>query len=144
MKKTSLKEELLKSGNIVFPNKGTSMLPLLREGRDVMIIKKKKKGKRCRKGDAVLFERENGELVLHRVSDVVQGGYLIIGDNSYEKEHVREKNVIGVMTGVIRDGKKTVNVTDPLYRLYVKVWTSGFPFKKVYMKARGRLEKMRK
>ncbi len=145
MKNTSIKEELLKNGNIIFPNKGTSMLPLLREGRDVMIIKKKKKGKRFHKGDAVLFERANGDLVLHRISDVIRGGgYLIIGDNCTEKEYVREKDVLGIMTGVIRDGKKTVKVTDPAYRLYVNAWTGILPIRKIYMKARGRIAKMRK
>lgn len=144
MNTTSIKEELLKSGNIIFPNKGTSMLPLLREGRDVMIIKKKKEGKRFRKGDAVLFERRNGDLVLHRISDVLRGGYLIIGDNCTEKEHVKEKQVLGIMTGVIRDGKKTVKVTDPMYRLYLLAWTSIFPVRKIYMKVRGKVANMRK
>ena len=144
MKITSIKEELQKRGNIIFPNKGTSMLPLLREGKDAMIIKKKKKGKRFHKGDTVLFERNNGDLVLHRISDVIKGGYLIIGDNCTEKEHVRERKVLGIMTGVIRDGKKTVKVTDPLYKLYVKAWTGIFPFRKIYMKARGKLADMRK
>ena len=144
MKTTSIKEELLKNGNIIFPNRGTSMLPLLREGRDVMIIHKKKKGKRFRKGDAVLFERANGDLVLHRISDVLRDGYLIIGDNCTEKEHVKEKNVLGIMTGVIRDGKKTIKVTDPLYRLYLLAWTSIFPIRKIYIKAGRRIDKMRK
>ena len=34
----SLKEELLRSGNVIFTNKGVSMKPLLRQGKDLMII----------------------------------------------------------------------------------------------------------
>lgn len=37
---TTIREQLEKHGNFLYPNKGVSMRPLIKEGRDVMIIEK--------------------------------------------------------------------------------------------------------
>ena len=103
----TVKEELMRSGNIMFPNKGVSMRPLIRQGKDLMIIEKRE-NYRLKKHDIVLFERENGALVLHRISDVLDDGYMILGDNCIDKEYVREESVLGLMTGLLRNGKKLI------------------------------------
>ena len=68
MKKTTFEEELNKSGKLVYTNVGISMLPLLREGKDVMIIEKADDYHRL---DAVLFKRPGvegrGKYILHRI-----------------------------------------------------------------------------
>ena len=38
---SSFEEELEQNGTLVFPNKGTSMMPLLRQNRDLMVIEKR-------------------------------------------------------------------------------------------------------
>ena len=53
---TSFEEELERSGSIVFTNKGVSMMPLLRQNRDLMVIEKKGPA-RCKKYDVILFKR---------------------------------------------------------------------------------------
>ena len=65
---SSFEEELEQNGTLVFPNKGKSMLPLLRENRDLMVIRKKGP-ERCKKYDAVLFRRGE-QYVLHRILKV--------------------------------------------------------------------------
>ena len=78
-------EELLARGKILRTNVGVSMLPLLREGRDVMIIERF--DDRLKKYDVPLYRR--GEAyVLHRIIKVKPDGYDIIGDNcvSIERE----------------------------------------------------------
>ena len=77
----SLKDELLRSGNVMFTNKGVSMRPLLREGKDLMIIEKRTDKTKLVPGMAVLFERPTGDLVLHRIYKCKPGGFLILGDN---------------------------------------------------------------
>jgi hypothetical protein len=37
--------------------------------------------------------------------------------------------MVGILTAVIRDGKKTISVTDPVYRLYVHLWCDLFPIR---------------
>ena len=121
----SIKEELLRSGYIVYTNKGVSMMPLLRQDKDLMIIEKKKEGS-LKKYDAVLFLRDNGQYVLHRILKVREKDYWIVGDHCVSGEYVREEQIIGVLTGVIRDGKR-ISVTDRKYRFYVWLWCDFYP-----------------
>ena len=104
-------EELLdRDGHLAFTNKGVSMLPLLRQGRDVMLIEKKG-ADGYKKLDAVLFRRPKAEgkdaYVMHRILRVnPDGSYWIIGDNCVTGDTVREEQILGILTGVIRDGKE--------------------------------------
>ncbi len=133
----TVKEELLRSGNIMFPNKGVSMLPLIRQGRDLMIIEKRG-SERLKKYDVVLFERPNGALVLHRISDVLEDGYMIIGDNCINKEYVKEGDVLGLMTGLLRDGKE-LDLNSSRYKFYVKFWMASYPVRRLIMKVKSKL-----
>ena len=126
MNETLSFEELLnRDGHLAFTNKGVSMMPLLRQNRDIMLIEKKGNS-RCKKLDAVLFRRPGrsgtGAYVMHRVRRVnPDGTYWIVGDNCISGETVAEENVLGILTGVVRDGK-TIPVTDITYRIYVGTW----------------------
>ena len=119
-------EELLnRDGYLAFTNKGVSMMPLLRQDQDIMLIEKKGSN-RCKKMDAVLFRRPGGSgtgaYVMHRILRVnPDGTYWIVGDNCISGETVAEENVLGILTGIVRDGK-TIPVTDITYRLYVNTW----------------------
>ncbi len=134
----TVKEELMRSGNIMFPNKGVSMRPLIRQGKDLMIIEKRE-NYRLKKHDIVLFERENGALVLHRISDVLDDGYMILGDNCIDKEYVREESVLGLMTGLLRNGKK-IDLDSIVYKTYVKFWTGIYPLRRMLMKLKLKLK----
>ncbi|MBQ7466164.1 MAG: S24/S26 family peptidase [Oscillospiraceae bacterium] len=116
---------LARDGRLVYTNKGVSMMPLLRQDRDLMIIEKKGQ-ERCRRFDAVLFRRPGingrGAYVLHRIVKVNDDGtYYIVGDNCLTGETVREENVLGVLRGVVRDGR-TVDSSSLGYRAYVWLW----------------------
>ena len=55
MSETSSFEELLKrDGKLVYTNVGVSMMPLLRQHRDVMVIARVPEGERLKKYDAQL------------------------------------------------------------------------------------------
>ena len=124
-KKSSFEEEIEKHGEFVYTNVGDSMLPLLRQGRDLFVITRKPAG-RLKKYDVPLYKRDSGQYVLHRILKVRKNDYILCGDNRWERESgVTDRHVIGVMTAVIRDGK-TIRVTDPKYRLYVHLWCDLF------------------
>lgn len=109
-------EYLSQHGNLTYTNVGKSMLPLLREGRDLFTLAPK--DGRCRVGDVVLYRRPPTSWVLHRVVEVLPDGYMILGDNCVCREHVAEDDVVGVMVGFVRAGHKH-SVDEPGYRAYM-------------------------
>lgn len=126
-------EEILdRFGQLVYPNKGVSMMPLLRQDRDLMVIDRKG-DEPCRRYDAVLFKRRlpgrPDSYVLHRILRVNKDGtYWIVGDNCASGEIVHEEQILGTLKAVIRDGKR-VSVTDPAYKAYVHLWCDAWPLR---------------
>ena len=114
-------EELLeKNLYILYTNVGTSMLPLLRQRRDIIEIHKKEPG-RCKKYDVVLYKCRD-KYVLHRILMVRKNDYVICGDHSIRREYgITDAQILGVMTRVIRDGK-SVYPSDWKYKLYIHMW----------------------
>ena len=120
--KVRFEDVLERDGRLVYTNRGVSMLPLLRQGKDVMIIDKLGP-EGCRLYDAVLFKRDNGQYVLHRVMKIRDRQYWILGDNCVNGEWVREEQLLGVLRGVVRGGRKRTLSAESLgYRLYVRLW----------------------
>ena len=115
--KATFEDELEKNGLLVYSTVGRSMLPLIRQHRDVSVISKRPAG-RLKKNDVVLYHI--GErYVLHRIIGVTETGYKILGDNLTEIEYnVTDDEIIGVLTGLIRNGKK-VNLAGLRYKMYV-------------------------
>ena len=74
-------EELLRTtGYIVYTNVGYSMMPLLRQRKDIIEIRAKGP-ERCKKYDVVLYKRGN-KYILHRILEVLPDGYIIAGDHN--------------------------------------------------------------
>lgn len=134
---TTLAQQLETAGVVIHTNKGTSMMPLLRENRDLMVIRKRGAG-RFHKYDAVLYLRDNGEYVLHRILRVNLDSYWIVGDNCISGETVREEQVLGILTEIVRDGR-TIKVTNKGYRLFVRIWCALFPLRSFRLRCTGLL-----
>lgn len=131
-------EQVLESqGRLVFTNKGVSMLPLLRQDRDLMVIEKKDDA-RYQKYDTVLFKRKNGQYVLHRILKVREQDYWIVGDNCISGEYVKDDQILGILTSVVRDGH-TISTSDLLYRIYVQTWCRCYPVRFFLLHCRIRL-----
>ena len=74
-------EKLQAGGTVAFTPHGTSMLPMLRDGEDVVVLKSAE-GRRLHLFDVPLYRRDNGQYVLHRVLDFCRDGcYIMCGDN---------------------------------------------------------------
>ena len=113
----SYEDYLDRYGSLTYANVGTSMMPLLREGRDLFTVVPKEG--RCCVGDVVLYRRPPSHWVLHRVVGLLAGGYLTLGDNCVARERVAEGDVIGVMCGYVRGGR-VHSVDEPGYRIYAR------------------------
>lgn len=116
----SYEEFLEANGELTYTNVGTSMMPLLRQGRDLFTVRKKTE-ERCRAGDVVLYRR-GSRYVLHRIVEVRPKDYVILGDNCVSREYgIMDDDILGIMTAYVRDGK--IHTVDELpYRLY-SAWT---------------------
>ena len=121
-------EELLqKDGYIIYTNVGVSMMPLLRQKRDVIEIRRKEPG-RCKKYDVVLYKRKN-RYILHRIVKVLPNGYYIVGDHCTQLEKdIKDENILGIMTRIIRNGK-TITPENIWYKLYVHIWCDFYPIR---------------
>jgi hypothetical protein rflaF_17574 len=126
MNKSTFEEVITRKGKLVYTNKGDSMMPLIREGKDLLVISRKPSG-RLKKYDVPLYRRDSGQYVLHRILKVREKDYVICGDNRCNKEYgITDKHIIGVLSAVVRNGK-TVSVADWRYRLYMHIWCDFFP-----------------
>lgn len=128
----TIREYLDKTGYFIYTNVGFSMLPLLRQRRDIIEIKKKGPG-RCKKYDVVLYKR--GEMyILHRILKVRLSGYIIAGDNNtFVDPDVTDEMILGIMTRVIRNGKD-ICMDNPWYRFYVHLWCDCWPLRMLILR----------
>lgn len=142
MSRITFEEEINRTGQLVYTNVGDSMMPLLREKQDLMIIKKPSGP--LKKYDVPLYKRDTGEYVLHRILRVKKDGYVICGDNRYHREYgIKDRHIIGVLDAVVRDGK-TISVTDRGYRLYVHLWCDFFCVRALILWGKGKLKRLLK
>ena len=120
-------QERLAAGQTVrFSPMGVSMLPMLREGRDSVVLSPAPE--RLRKYDLPLYRRDNGAYVLHRVTAVGET-YTCIGDNQFVSEPgIRHDQIIAVVTQFRRKGREH-SVTEPGYRLYCILWHHSRPIR---------------
>ena len=119
----TFEEVLARDGRLVYKTKGTSMEPMLRQNRDLVIIRVPEG--RLSRYDVALYRRGRS-YVLHRVMDVRDGYYLIRGDNTFFMEQVPDSDVIGVLEAFVRKGKQH-GVDEPGYRTYVSAWHAIYP-----------------
>ena len=105
---------------------GTSMFPMLRQGKDTVLLKPIDRA--IKKYDVVLFQRDNGKYVLHRVLKANNGDYIICGDNQYKKEYrIKDHNMIAIMDGFYRK-EKFVSIDNFWYKLYTRLVSLFRPF----------------
>ena len=124
-------EERLAAGYAVryLPFRGVSMLPMLRQGKDSVELSPLPA--KLKKYDLPVYRRPNGQLVMHRVVDVKDDQYICLGDNTESFEKIYPDQVIGVVSAFKR-GEKRIEVTDPGYQRYCRLWRLTHPFRKGY------------
>lgn len=113
-----MKEQIDAGGSVRFSPKGISMLPMLRQGIDSVVISAAPD--RLKKYDLPLYRRPDGHFVLHRVVDVKNDSYVMCGDNQQIREYgVQPDWIRAIVTGFYR-GDKYVGVDNPQYIRYYK------------------------
>ena len=115
-------ELLLKQGQQVqLKPQGYSMYPMFISGRDEAVLQGAEPA-RLKRGDVILYRRESGILVLHRICKVKKNTFYTVGDNQREVEGpLQEEQVKGVLTGFVRNGKY-ISVKNPIYVFASRLW----------------------
>ena len=118
---------------------GGSMLPMLHPHRDAVELVMPQTTPE--KGDIILYRRENGAYVLHRIIRVCEDGYLCSGDNQVMREPVKPEQILAVTVSFTRKGKhRTLDSFG--YRLYKGFWQLTFPLRGIYLAIRRPLGRL--
>ena len=135
-------QEGLESGKTVrFSPRGISMLPMLRQGIDNVILSPVPE--KLKKYDLPLYRRSSGQFVLHRIVRVGET-YTCVGDNQFALEPgLRHDQMIALVTAFTR-GDKLIPVTDPGYRLYCVLWHYSRPLRHLWRRGLGFLRRVLK
>lgn len=130
-KPRTIEEVLATEGFYMGPPVGISMWPMLRNRHDVMMVVPAKG--ELRRYDVALYRRGE-KYVLHRVVEHYehgsQKGYVICGDNCIALEYIPREDVLGVLSGFYRDGRRIDCETSRAYHAYAKLWVALFPARK--------------
>lgn len=122
-------EALRENEEVAVLTSGISMEPMLRQHRDIVIIKRV--NGRLKRNDVPLYRRAGCDrFILHRILKATNDGYVIRGDNLYRKEYdVKDGDIIGVLKAFYRDGKYYDCETSRKYKIYVFLMRTSYPFR---------------
>ncbi len=132
----TIEEVLSLKGKYIGPTVGTSMLPMLKEGRDTIVVSAKTD--RLKPLDVALYKRAE-VYVLHRVIDVTDDGYIIRGDNCYANEIVPESAVIGVLTEFFRKNHH-YSCMDNRYLKYAQRRVKRYKIRRFFVRCKQKIK----
>ena len=127
-------ERLNNGASVWFSPKGFSMLPMLRQGTDRVLLSPLPE--KLKKYDLPLYRRDNGQYVIHRIIRVGES-HTCIGDNQFDLEYgVRTDQMIAVVTAFTR-GSKEISVNSLTYQLYCRLWHYSRPLRRLWRRGVG-------
>ncbi|MCI8425930.1 MAG: hypothetical protein HFJ03_00045 [Lachnospira sp.] len=113
-----IKEVIESGGEFRMYPKGISMLPILRQGKDSVVLVKPT-FPLCR-GQIIFYQRKNGQYVLHRIVGVGKDNYVLCGDNqTYREKGVTQDMIIAVVNRIYRGDKE---VSQKIHKIYEFLW----------------------
>ena len=129
----NIERSIKELGYAVAPITGTSMLPLLKEGRDRVELEPCSQ-ERLKKGDVVLYKKNDGTLVLHRIIKTENGEFFtVLGDHQFKNaERVNKNQIIAVACGFFIKGRYVTEKTR-WYRMYKKIWLSSLTVRRCFL-----------
>lgn len=138
--KLSVEQIIAQKGYWVSTVEGCSMMPMLQQGRDVIVVEQKPQ--KIKKYDVVLIRKE-GKLVLHRVVKVYKKGFLFVGDNSFYKDIISYEQIIGILKEFYQ-GDKLISVADKSYRRYAFFRVKTYYFRLFFFRLKALFKRRKK
>ena len=119
-----IQEQLAAGQTVRFSPMGLSMLPMLRQGIDSVVLSPAPE--KLKKYDLPLYRRSNGQYILHRIVKAEET-YTCIGDNQFTLEQgVEHSQILALVTAFYRGDRKW-DVTALPYRAYCVFWYYSRP-----------------
>ena len=136
-----IREKLSGGGDVLISASGNSMYPLFRHQKDQVRLSQAER-EQLKKYDMILYQRDSGQYVLHRIVGIGEKGFILRGDAETVNEYpIREDQVIAKVSGFVRKGREH-SCDEALYRLYVLVWTHTVLLRRIYRKGKSILGKI--
>lgn len=116
-------ESIKDGGQFVFYPSGMSMYPTIKEKQDCVVLQE---AKNLIKNDLILYTRENGQYVLHRIIRVKNGKYTLCGDNQHTYERgLPESSIIAMATEIRKPDGSVISLDEirlykPKAKLFIK------------------------
>ncbi len=131
----SIKQILDEHGKYTGLTTGVSMQPMIHQGKDNIIVVKPTG--RMKKYDIPVYLTPEGNYIMHRVIEVHDDHYIIVGDNCLKREYVTDDMICGQLVGYYHKGKRYIDLkTNKAYKLYSRVWVALMPLRPAYMKTK--------
>lgn len=121
------------------PFRGVSMLPMLRQGRDAVELAPLPE--KLKKYDLPVYQRPNGQYVMHRVVDVKPDYYVCLGDNTTEFEKIYPEQMVAVVSAFTRNGRR-ISVDHVLYQMYCRCWRPTRPVRKLLRRMKRGIKRL--
>lgn len=122
-----LKELLEQGRQVSLVVTGSSMAPFLADHRDTVYLNPVTDP--LRPGDIVLYQRANGQYVLHRIVGIHQDAYDLLGDNQTVVERgIHRNQIVGLVTAVNRKGE-ILRPGDKKWDFFAGMWRHMVPFR---------------
>ena len=111
---------------------GNSMSPFLVHGRDTVYLSRLDRP--AKRGDVLLYKRESGAYILHRVYKVEKDSYTMVGDAQTQLEQgIRQDQIIAIMTSALRKGKLQKKGSF-WWEFFEKLWIKIIPLRPMLTK----------
>ena len=111
---------------------GNSMSPFLVHGRDTVYLSRLDRP--AKRGDVLLYKRESGAYILHRVYKVEKDSYTMVGDAQTQLEQgIRKDQIIAIMTSALRKGKLQKKGSF-WWEFFEKLWIRIIPLRPILTK----------
>lgn len=117
---------------------GTSMFPLFITPEDRAVLAAADPAK-LRRGDVVLYRRDSGMLVIHRICRKTADGFYMTGDNQTALEGpLRPEQLLAVMVSFRRKGH-FISCRNPVYIIGSRLWLFLRPIRPFLSRPLGKL-----
>lgn len=134
-------EQMPKGGSCRLVVTGDSMRPTLRHEKDLVVLERIS-GKDARPYDIVLFRRNNGSWVLHRLLKKQGSLCTMNGDGQVWTETAEEAAICARVTAIWRGHRREIKASSRYYRCYVHFWAAIRRFRPLLFRARARWKRM--